>query len=80
MEAPQNKRFYGKMGCLALWPNYIGEKGRTLGKTYGISKGLLRKLLRTYHGGYLGSYLGYGIPKNYLGGTSNLFFKLIKIF
>ncbi len=36
METPQNKRFYGKMEYLPLWPNYIGEKGRTLGKTYGI--------------------------------------------
>jgi len=35
-KAPQNKRFYGKMECLTLWPTYIGEKGRTLGKTYGI--------------------------------------------
>jgi hypothetical protein len=36
MEAPQNRRFYGKMEFLPLWPTYIGEKGRTLGKTYGI--------------------------------------------
>jgi hypothetical protein len=36
MDAPQNKRFYGKMECLPLWPTYLGEKGRTLGKTYGI--------------------------------------------
>jgi hypothetical protein len=36
MEAPHNRRFYGKMKCLPLWPTYIGEKGRTLGKTYGI--------------------------------------------
>jgi hypothetical protein len=36
MESPQNRRFYGKMKCLPLWPTYIGEKGRTLGKTYGI--------------------------------------------
>jgi hypothetical protein len=36
LEAPHNKRFYGKMECLALWPTYIGEKGRTSGKTYGI--------------------------------------------
>jgi hypothetical protein len=36
MEAPSNRRFYGKMKCLLLWPTYIGEKGRTLGKTYGI--------------------------------------------
>jgi hypothetical protein len=34
MKAPQNRRFYGKMKCLPLWPTYIGEKGRTLGKTY----------------------------------------------
>jgi hypothetical protein len=36
MEAYQNRRFYGKMKCLPLWPTYIGEKGRTLGKTYWI--------------------------------------------
>jgi hypothetical protein len=36
MEAPQNRRFYGKMECLPLWPTYIGEKGRTLSKIYGI--------------------------------------------
>ncbi len=44
MEAPQNRRIYGKMECLPLWPTYIyiyiyiyiGEKGRTLGKTWGI--------------------------------------------
>jgi hypothetical protein len=22
MEAPQNRRFYGKMGCLHIWPTY----------------------------------------------------------
>jgi hypothetical protein len=36
MEAPQNRKFYGKMECLPLWPTYIGEKGRTLGKRCGI--------------------------------------------
>jgi hypothetical protein len=36
IEAPQNRRFYGKMECIPLWPTYIGEKGRTLGKTGGI--------------------------------------------
>jgi hypothetical protein len=36
MEAPRSGKFYGKVGCLRLWPSYIGEKGRTLGKTYGI--------------------------------------------
>ncbi len=36
MDAPQNRRFYGKMDHLPLWPNYISEKGETLGKTYGI--------------------------------------------
>jgi hypothetical protein len=38
MEAPLNRKFYGKMECLPLWPSYLGEKGRTLGKTYGIIK------------------------------------------
>jgi hypothetical protein len=36
MEAPQNRKLYGKMECLPFWPTYIGEKGKTLGKTYGI--------------------------------------------
>ncbi len=36
IEAPKNRRFYGMMKCLPLWPSYISEKGRTLGKTYGI--------------------------------------------
>jgi hypothetical protein len=36
MDTPQNRRFFGKMKCLSVWPTYIGEKGRTLGKTYGI--------------------------------------------
>jgi len=26
MEAPQNKRFYGKRECLPLWPTYVGDK------------------------------------------------------
>jgi hypothetical protein len=36
MEAPQNRKLYGKMECLPLWPTYIGENGMTLGKTCGI--------------------------------------------
>jgi hypothetical protein len=36
MEAPKNRRNYGKMEHLPFWPTYMGEKGRTLGKTYGI--------------------------------------------
>jgi hypothetical protein len=28
IEAPQNKRFYGKMKCLSFWPTYKGEKGK----------------------------------------------------
>jgi hypothetical protein len=36
MEPPQNRRCYGKMEFVPLWPTYLGEKGRTLGKTYGI--------------------------------------------
>jgi hypothetical protein len=35
MEAPQNRRFCGKIECLPFWPTCISEKGRTLGKTYG---------------------------------------------
>jgi hypothetical protein len=33
MEVPQNRRFYGKMECLLLWPTYIGEKAKALDKT-----------------------------------------------
>jgi hypothetical protein len=33
MEAPQNRRFYGKIECPPLWPTYIGEKEWTLCKT-----------------------------------------------
>jgi hypothetical protein len=36
MEAPQSKRFHGRMKFFTLWPTYIGEKGRILGKTYWI--------------------------------------------
>jgi hypothetical protein len=32
MEAPQNRRVYGKVKFLPLWPSYIGEKGRTFGQ------------------------------------------------
>jgi len=45
MEAPQNRRFYGKMECLPLWPTYIGEKGRTSGKTYRIKEGAIGNTL-----------------------------------
>jgi hypothetical protein len=36
MEPTQNRKFYGMIVCLSLWPSYIGEKGRNSGKTYGI--------------------------------------------
>jgi hypothetical protein len=54
MKAPQNRRFYGKMEYIPLWPTYIGEKGRTLGKTYGIK-------MRCYwdkFGEHIGNILG----------------------
>ncbi len=39
MEAPQNRRFYGKIECLPLWPTYtyiyIGEKGEDFGQNIG---------------------------------------------
>jgi hypothetical protein len=37
MEAPQNRRFYGKIKC----PTYTSEKGRTLAKQMGLSEVLL---------------------------------------
>jgi hypothetical protein len=33
---PQNRRFYGKINYLSLWPTYIGEKGRTWAKYMGL--------------------------------------------
>jgi hypothetical protein len=36
IEGPKNKTFYEEVKCLSLWPNYIGDKGKTMGKTYGI--------------------------------------------
>jgi hypothetical protein len=52
---PHYRKFYGKMECRPLWPNYIGVKGKTLGKTYGIitrcyseNIGNLGNILRTY--------------------------------
>jgi hypothetical protein len=53
VEAPQNRRFFGKMLSCPLWPTYVDEKGRTLGRTYGIKA-------RCYweHIGNLGNRLG----------------------
>jgi hypothetical protein len=56
-KASQNKRFYGKMVCLSLWPTYIGEKGRTLGKTYGIKQGAIGNT-HEEHIGNLGNMKG----------------------
>ncbi len=39
MEASQNKRFYCKMGCVPLWPRYIGEKGGLWAKHMGLKWG-----------------------------------------
>jgi hypothetical protein len=55
MEAPQNRRFYGKMECLPLWPTYIGENGRTLGKTYGIKARCYREP-REHIGNLIGTH------------------------
>jgi hypothetical protein len=38
MEALQNRRFYGKMECLPLWPTCVSENWRTLHKTYGTKE------------------------------------------
>jgi len=32
MEAPQNRRFFGKMKCLSLWLTYIGKEGEDFGQ------------------------------------------------
>jgi len=39
---PQNRRFYGKMECVSVWPIHIGKKGMTLGKTHiGLNQGAI---------------------------------------
>jgi hypothetical protein len=53
MEAPQNRRLYGEMECVPLWPTYLGENGRTLGKTYGIK---VRRCWEHPLGNTLGTY------------------------
>jgi len=62
MEAPPNRRFYGRMECLPIWPKYTAEKGRTLGKTYGIKE-------RCYWEHPLGNTLGthWELDRNMLG-------------
>jgi len=58
MEAPLNRRLYGKMECLSLWPTCIGQKGGlwpkhmglklgAIGNTLGEHIGNLRNILRT---------------------------------
>jgi len=60
IEAPQNKRFYGKLECLLLWLTYVGEKRRgglwakhmglkrsAIGNTLGEHIGNLRNMLGT---------------------------------
>jgi hypothetical protein len=51
MEVPQNRRVYGKMEFLLLWPTYIGEKGRTFGQNIWD----LKVLLGTPFGNKLGT-------------------------
>ncbi len=53
MDTTQNKKIYGKMECLILWPTYIDEKGRTLGKTYEIK---VRCYWEHHWGTLLGTY------------------------
>jgi len=50
MEAPQNRRFYGKMECLPLWPIYICERGRTWAKHMALKEGAI--------GNTLGEHIG----------------------
>jgi hypothetical protein len=50
MEAPQNKRFYGKIECYSLSPTYLGEKGRILGKLYGLKRGAIGTTFREHVG------------------------------
>jgi hypothetical protein len=45
MEAPQNKRFYGKKG--GLWAKHMGLKRGVIGNTLGEHIGNLRDILKT---------------------------------
>jgi hypothetical protein len=45
METPQNRKFYGKIKCLSLWPTYISEKVRTLAKRMGLKRGAIGNIL-----------------------------------
>ncbi len=65
MEAPQNRRFYGKMECHLLWPTYIGEKGRTLGKMYGIKARCYWEHLGEHIGNLMGTH--WELEENMLG-------------
>ncbi len=56
MEVPQNRRVYGKMEFLPLWPTYIGERsGGLLGKTHGI-KGAIGNTLGEHIGNLTGTH------------------------
>ncbi len=57
VNAPQNRRFYGKMEFLTLWPSYIGEKGRLWAKHMGLKQGAIENTLWE-HIGNLGNILG----------------------
>jgi hypothetical protein len=48
MEAPQNRRFYGKMECLSLWPTYIGQKGGLWPKHMGLKLGAIGNTLEEH--------------------------------
>jgi hypothetical protein len=43
------------MEHLALWPNYIGEKGRAFGKTYGIKARCYWEPLEEHIGNLMGT-------------------------
>jgi hypothetical protein len=53
MEAPQNRRFYGMIMCLSLWPSYIGEKRRTWAKHMGLKWGAIGNTLGEHIGNLL---------------------------
>ncbi len=48
MEAPQNRRFYGTMECLTLWPTYIGEKWGLWAKHIGLKPGDIENILEEH--------------------------------
>jgi len=48
MEAPQNRRFYGKMECLPFGPPIWVKRGEVWAKHMGLKQGVIGNTLGTY--------------------------------